>query len=75
MVAEERKSTLRGQALQLSTLGKAYTHLASQHRIAASDLERREKKKITYEGEFRHWISRCVSSQRRLSSCWLWRLS
>jgi hypothetical protein len=58
MVAEERKNTLRGQASQLSTLGKAYTQLASQHRIAASDLERRERKKITYEGELSHWITR-----------------
>jgi DNA-binding XRE family transcriptional regulator len=57
-VTVEDKNTLRAQAAKLATLGKAYTQLASRHRITASALERGQQKQITYEGGFSDWIFR-----------------
>jgi hypothetical protein len=65
VAAGEYKNTLRGQASQLATLGKAYTQLASQHRVTASARERGQLKQITYEEYFSDWIFRvCESSAR-----------
>lgn len=55
-MAREYKNTLRAHAFQLAALGKAYAQLASQHRIAASALERGKQKQITYDGYFNDWI-------------------
>jgi hypothetical protein len=56
-VAQEYKNTLRSQAYQLSALGKIYTQLASQHRVAASAQERgQEAARITYGEYFSDWI-------------------
>ena len=38
------------------SLGKAYTQLASRHRVAASALERGQQKQLTFDGHFSDWI-------------------
>jgi hypothetical protein len=58
LVAKEYRNTLRGQAYQFSALGKAYTQLASRHRVAASALERSRQVRITYGEYFGDWIFR-----------------
>jgi hypothetical protein len=55
-VAREQKNTLRVHAYRLSFLGKAYTQFASQHRVAASALERGQQKQLTFDGYFSDWI-------------------
>jgi hypothetical protein len=57
-VARDSKNTLRTHAFQLSALGKAYTQLASRHRVAASALERGQQKQITVGSHFNGWIFR-----------------
>jgi hypothetical protein len=58
MVGDNR-NTLRAHAYALSELGKAYTLLASQHRVAASAAERGQQK-ITYDRYFNDWISSAI---------------
>lgn len=53
----EYRNTLRAHAFQLSALGKAYTQLASRHRVAASALERGHQKQLTNK-DFSDWIFR-----------------
>jgi len=55
-MADDYRNTLRAHAYALSDLGKAYTRLASQHRVAASAAERGQQK-ITYDRYFNDWIS------------------
>jgi len=57
-LAREYENTPRALAYQLSFLGKAYTQLASRHRVAASALERRQQKQLTFDGHFSDWIFR-----------------
>lgn len=49
------RNTLRAHANALSDLGKAYTHLASLHRIGASVAEKGQRK-VTYDRYFSQWI-------------------
>lgn len=55
-MAGDYRNTLRAHASALSSLGTAYTRLASQHRIAASAAERGQQK-TTYDRYFSDWIS------------------
>ena len=55
MTQGENRITLRSHASELSSFGKWYTHLAHLHRVAASGLERRQKK-VTYDRHFKQWI-------------------
>ena len=54
-MTDDYRNTLRAHASALSNLGKAYTRLASQHRIAASAAERGQQK-ITFDRYFSDWI-------------------
>jgi hypothetical protein len=56
LMAREYRNTLRAHAFYLSNLGKAYTSLASRHRVAASALERGRQTQVTHSSHFNDWI-------------------
>ena len=55
-MAKDYRNTLRGHAFHLSNLGKAYTQLASRHRVVASALERGRLTQVTHGSHFDDWI-------------------
>ena len=58
-MSTEYRNTLRSQAWALSSLGKAYTRLASKHRSAASTQERGRVKALTID-DFGDWLVELV---------------
>lgn len=57
-MAPTYRNTLRSHAESLARLGKAYTQLASRHRVVASAVDGGKQKKITAETHFTDWIFR-----------------